>query len=131
MAATGVRVIGTESIEIAGAYDIYPAQPPRRVSEPLSEADFVAPDPETYASSAAYPAQVVEFTQQTDLAGQGIAIVPLPAIRDEIEKGTIKVVNLSDQNLLRPLGIIHKRGRHLSPAAEKFIEVLRREDLAE
>jgi len=38
-------------------------------------------------------------------------------------------VRLSDETLLRPLGIIHKRGRHLSPAAEKFVEILKREDV--
>jgi hypothetical protein len=31
--------------------------------------------------------------------------------------------------LLRPLGIIYKKNRHLAPATVKFIEVLRREDL--
>ena len=55
--------------------------------------------------------------------------LPLPAIRLEIAQGLLKVVRLTDETLLRPLGIIHKRGRHLSPAAEKFVEILRREDL--
>jgi DNA-binding transcriptional LysR family regulator len=55
--------------------------------------------------------------------------VPLPAVQHEIEHGLLKVVRLSDETLLRPLGIIHKRGRHLSPAAEKFVEILKREDL--
>jgi DNA-binding transcriptional LysR family regulator len=61
--------------------------------------------------------------------GQGIAIIPLASVQHEIEHGTLKVVHLSDETILRPLGIVHKRGRHLSPAAVKFIDVLRREDL--
>jgi len=47
-----------------------------------------------------------------------------------VEHGTIKVVRLSDEVVLRPLGIIHKRGRHLSPAALKFIETLKRDDIS-
>ena len=62
---------------------------------------------------------------------QGIAIVPLASVQHELEKGTMKVVHLADETLLRPLGIIYKKGRHLSPAAVKFIDVLRRKDLLE
>jgi DNA-binding transcriptional LysR family regulator len=60
---------------------------------------------------------------------QGIAIIPLASVQHELEHGTMKVVHLSDEALLRPLGIIHKKGRHLSPAAVKFIDVLRRQEL--
>lgn len=71
----------------------------------------------------------IETIKRAVEIGQGLAIVPLPAVRHEVEHGTIKVVRLSDETLLRPLGIIHKRGRQLSPAAVKFIEVLKREDV--
>ncbi len=71
----------------------------------------------------------IETIKRAVEIGQGVAIVPLPAIRQEIESGAIKVANLANENLLRPLGIIHKRGRHLSPAAVKFIEVVKREDI--
>jgi len=60
---------------------------------------------------------------------QGMAIVPLASVQHELAQGTMKVVHLSEETLLRPLGIIHKKGRHLSPAAVKFIDVLRRKDL--
>ena len=60
---------------------------------------------------------------------QGITIIPLASVQHELEHGILKVVHLSDETLMRPLGIIHKRGRHLSPAAVKFLDVLRREDL--
>jgi DNA-binding transcriptional LysR family regulator len=71
----------------------------------------------------------IETIKRAVEIGQGVAIVPLPAIQHEVEHGTIKVVRLSNETLLRPLGIIHKRGRHLSPAAVKFIEILKREDI--
>ena len=71
----------------------------------------------------------IETIKRAVEIGQGVAIVPLPAIQHEVEHGLLKVVRLSDETLLRPLGIIHKRGRHLSPAAEKFVEILKRDDL--
>jgi len=71
----------------------------------------------------------IETIKRAVEIGQGAAIVPLPAIRHEVEHGAIKLVRLSDETLLRPLGIIHKRGRQLSPAAVKFVETLKREDI--
>jgi len=71
----------------------------------------------------------IETIKRAVEIGQGIAIIPLASVQHELEHGTLKVVYLSDETLLRPLGIIHKKGRHLSPAAVKFIEVLQRADL--
>ena len=72
----------------------------------------------------------IETIKRAVEIGQGVAIIPLPAVRNETAQGSIKIANLIDVDLQRPLGIIHKRGRHLSPAADKFIEVVKREDLA-
>jgi DNA-binding transcriptional LysR family regulator len=71
----------------------------------------------------------IETIKRAVEIGQGVAIVPLAAIRPELEQGTLKAVQLSEATLLRPVGIIHKKSRHLSPAAVKFIEILQREDL--
>ena len=71
----------------------------------------------------------IETIKRAVEIGQGAAIIPLASVQYELELGTIKVVHLSDETLLRPLGIIYKKSRHLSPAAVKFIDVLRREDL--
>jgi len=71
----------------------------------------------------------IETIKRAVEIGQGLAIVPLPSVQHEVERGTIKVIRLADEALMRPLGIIYKRGRHLSPAALKFIETLKREDI--
>ena len=73
----------------------------------------------------------IETIKRAVEIGQGISIVPLASVQYEIELGLLKVVHLSDETIMRPLGIIHKKGRHLSPAAVKFIDVLRRKDLLE
>ena len=75
MAVTGVSVVDVVRQEIAGEYTIFPAQPPRRVSDPADQEDFVAPDPATYASAEAYPAALADFSYQTDLTGQSIAVI--------------------------------------------------------
>jgi len=59
--------------------------------------------------------------------GTGIAILPEPAVRPEVKAKSLAAVQLSDELFLRPLGIIHRHGKHFSPATEKFIEFLRSE----
>ena len=59
--------------------------------------------------------------------GTGLAILPEPAVRSEVRSKTLTTVQLSDEVFLRPLGIIHRQGKHFSPAVEKFIEFLRAE----
>jgi DNA-binding transcriptional LysR family regulator len=55
----------------------------------------------------------------------GMAILPLETMRREIEFGTLHAVRLADVEFFRPLGVVHKRHKHLSRAAEKFVERLR------
>ncbi len=69
----------------------------------------------------------VETIKRVVEIGHGIAILPEAAVRPEAKQKTLAVVQLTDQTLLRPLGIIHRQGKHFSPAAEKFIEYLRAE----
>jgi DNA-binding transcriptional LysR family regulator len=57
--------------------------------------------------------------------GLGVAILPEAAVRPEVRGGTLVALHVSDEVFLRPLGIIHRTGKHFSPAAEKFIECLR------
>jgi len=54
----------------------------------------------------------------------GVAILPQPTLRRELEFGTLHCVRLCDADFVRPLGIVHKRHKHLSRAAEKFVEIL-------
>ncbi len=58
----------------------------------------------------------------------GVAILPLATLRRELEFETLKAIPFSDCDFVRPLGIVHRRHKHLSRAAEKFVELLH-EDL--
>jgi len=56
--------------------------------------------------------------------GQGVAIVPEPAVQSEVKSETLIVVPFSDEELFRPLAIIHRKGKQFSLAAQRFIEFL-------
>jgi LysR family transcriptional regulator, transcriptional activator of the cysJI operon len=69
----------------------------------------------------------VEVMKRVVEIGLGIAILPEQAVRPEVKGGTLVSVQLSDEVFPRQLGIIHRSGKHFSPAAAKFIECLREE----
>jgi len=69
----------------------------------------------------------VEVMKRVVEIGLGIAILPEQAVRPEVKGGTLVAVQISDEVFPRQLGIIHRSGKHFSPAAAKFIECLREE----
>jgi DNA-binding transcriptional LysR family regulator len=54
----------------------------------------------------------------------GISIVPSATVEQEVAKQTLCALKVADIELLRPLAVIHKRSKVLSPAMHKFIAVL-------
>ncbi|MHC4520453.1 MAG: LysR family transcriptional regulator substrate-binding protein, partial [Planctomycetota bacterium] len=57
----------------------------------------------------------------------GISILPEPAIVQEVASGTLKAVPFSNERLVRPTGIIVRKGRALSQAGRYCIELLRKQ----
>ena len=57
----------------------------------------------------------------------GVGLLPEPTVTREVETGSLVAVPLDTDELVRPLGIIHRRGRELSGTAQRFIELLKRE----
>ena len=66
----------------------------------------------------------VETIKRAVEIGAGIAIVPEPSVALEVKNETLKVVHFSGEVLMRPLGIISKRGRRFTQAMQKFIDFL-------
>jgi hypothetical protein len=51
--------------------------------------------------------------------------VPEPSIEQEVKNETLKAIQFADETLMRPLGILSKRGRRFTPAAQEFIDLLK------
>jgi len=66
----------------------------------------------------------IETIKRAVEIGSGVSIVPEPAVLQEVKTKTLKALSFTDEILMRPLGIICKRGRHLTPAVEEFIQLL-------
>lgn len=66
----------------------------------------------------------IETVKRAVEIDHGIAIVPFATVLQEIKQGTLATVPLKGDGFTRPLAILHRKGRVLTPAMKKFIEVL-------
>ncbi|MBX3414506.1 MAG: LysR family transcriptional regulator [Pirellulales bacterium] len=55
----------------------------------------------------------------------GVALLPEPTVQPEVTAGTLVAVPLDTDELVRPLGIIFRRGRELDGTIGRFLELLR------
>jgi DNA-binding transcriptional LysR family regulator len=69
----------------------------------------------------------IETIKRSVEAGLGVSILPKAALQTEVRARTLIARRLSGAPLYRPIGVIRKRSRELSPAAARFIERLTRE----
>ena len=70
----------------------------------------------------------VETIKQAIGIAAGISILPAPTVQKESEMRTLAAVELALPGLVRPVAIIHRRGRHLTAAVSRFIAQLRDDD---
>lgn len=54
----------------------------------------------------------------------GVALVPEGTIRQEIEQGTLVKLRLRDRHIVRPLAILHRKGRVMTPAMKRFLSLM-------
>jgi DNA-binding transcriptional LysR family regulator len=55
----------------------------------------------------------------------GVTLLPLPTVQREIAAGNLAALRLADARMVRPLAIIHRRNPKPTPAAQRFIDLLR------
>jgi DNA-binding transcriptional LysR family regulator len=63
-------------------------------------------------------------------AGAGVALLPEPTVRREVQAGTLVARPLAGCGLVRPLGIIQRRHHKPTSTAQRFIDLLRQPDEA-
>lgn len=68
----------------------------------------------------------IETVKRAVEINSGISILPQAAILQEVSTGTIKAINFSNERLIRPTGIIVRKGKILSQTGRYFIELLRK-----
>ena len=54
----------------------------------------------------------------------GVAIVPQATVLQEVAQGSLKTVTFKGKAFSRPLAILHRKGRVLTPAMRRFIDAL-------
>jgi len=67
----------------------------------------------------------IETIKQAIAIAAGVSILPIPTVAKEVGLGTLASVRLGPRTLLRPIGIIYRRQKPLSPTLVRFIEILR------
>ncbi len=66
----------------------------------------------------------IETVKRVVEIGSGIAIVPRTTVEQEVNSHTLKAIEFVGRPYFRPLGIIYKSGRVLSPAMKRFLKTL-------
>ncbi len=72
----------------------------------------------------------IETVKRAVEIDHGIAIVPQATVQQELRQGTLAVVPFKGREFTRPLAILHRKGRVLTPAMRKFVETLSAEGAA-
>ncbi|HVU22561.1 MAG TPA: LysR substrate-binding domain-containing protein [Opitutus sp.] len=66
----------------------------------------------------------IETVKRAVEIDHGVAIVPLATVAQEVHSGALAAVRFKGKDFTRPLAILHRKGRVLTPAMKKFIEIL-------
>ncbi|HEY4301686.1 MAG TPA: LysR substrate-binding domain-containing protein [Candidatus Didemnitutus sp.] len=69
----------------------------------------------------------IETVKRAVEIDHGIAIVPHATVLQEISQGTLAAVPFVGKEFTRPLAVLHRKGRVLTPAMKKFIDTLNSE----
>ena len=70
----------------------------------------------------------IETIKQAIVIGVGVSILPRPTILKEVGNRMLAAVPLTMNELVRPLGIIHRRGKLFTHTIARFLEMLRLSD---
>ncbi len=68
----------------------------------------------------------IETIKRAVEINSGISILPKTAVLQELSSGTIKAIPFSNENFVRPTGIIVRKDKLLSQPAKHFINMLRK-----
>lgn len=107
--------------------------------EDLSGSKYIAFEPDIptrravdrmFREASIEPKPVMEFdnietVKRAVEIDAGISIVPKATIEQEVKGGSLAAIEFKDKPFHRPLGILYKSGRVLSPAMKRFLKTLK------
>jgi DNA-binding transcriptional LysR family regulator len=67
----------------------------------------------------------IETIKQAVMIAAGITILPRHTVQNEVGVGALSVVSLGMPDLVRPVGIIHRRQKPLTPTVARFVQFLK------
>jgi DNA-binding transcriptional LysR family regulator len=67
----------------------------------------------------------IETIKQAIIIAAGVSILPRHTVQNEASIRTLAVVPLDIPDLVRPVGLIHRRQRPLTPTVSRFIQLLK------
>jgi len=66
----------------------------------------------------------IETIKQAIIIAAGVSILPRHTVQKEASIRTLAAVDVAFPDLVRPVGIVHRRHKPLTPTAERFIQML-------
>lgn len=72
----------------------------------------------------------IQMIKEAVAVGSGISILPARTMQPEIELGRLVSIPLHAPELVRPVGIVHRKRRKFTRAVQSFLELLQEQPLA-
>src|ERR1044072_8828533 len=66
----------------------------------------------------------IEMIKEAVALGKGVSILPSRTMSAEIEQGRLVAIPLLAPELVRPIGIVHRKRKRFNRAAQSFLELL-------
>ena len=66
----------------------------------------------------------IETIKQAIIIAAGVSILPRHTVQKEASIRTLAAVDMAIPDLVRPVGIVHRRHKPLTPTAERFVQML-------
>jgi LysR family transcriptional regulator, transcriptional activator of the cysJI operon len=73
----------------------------------------------------------VETVKRAVEIDAGVAILPKATVLSEEKQGLLKIIPIKGDPIKRPLALLHRKGRVLTPALSKFIDLMTGKDISE
>jgi DNA-binding transcriptional LysR family regulator len=73
----------------------------------------------------------IQMIKEAVTLGSGVSILPSRTMQAEIEQGRLVSVPLNAPELVRPVGVIHRKRKHFNRAAQSFLRLLEQQPAAD